>query len=151
MKKIKKLKSSIVNVDFGKNVTVVEPVNLYNCKIGDNCFIGPFVEIQSNVVIENGTRIQSHTFICENVFIGKNCFIGHGVMFINDKFKNNKIIQNKNYLKTKLGDNVLIGSNSTIFPVQILNNVVIGAGSVVTKDCLKSRKVYFGNPAKLKK
>ena len=40
MKLIKK-KSSIRNVKFGKNVTIIEPVNLYDCYIGDNCFIGP--------------------------------------------------------------------------------------------------------------
>ena len=46
---LKLKKSKIHNVKFGKNVTVVEPVNLYDCKILDNCFIGPFVEIQKNV------------------------------------------------------------------------------------------------------
>ncbi len=39
----------IKDVQFGENVTVVEPVNLYECKIGDNSFIGPFVEIQKGV------------------------------------------------------------------------------------------------------
>ena len=39
----------IVNVNFGENVKVVHPVNLYGCEIGDNSFIGPFVEIQKNV------------------------------------------------------------------------------------------------------
>ena len=67
--KINKKKSKIKKVKFGKNVTIVEPVNLYECKIGDNCFIGPFVEIQKNVTIGNNTRIQSHSFICENVKI----------------------------------------------------------------------------------
>jgi len=36
----------IKNVAFGENVKVIEPVNLYGCKIGDNTFIGPFVEVQ---------------------------------------------------------------------------------------------------------
>ena len=56
-------KSSIRNVKFGKNVTIIEPVNLYECSIADNCFIGPFVEIQKNLVIKQNTRIQSHYFI----------------------------------------------------------------------------------------
>ena len=94
MKLIKK-KSSIRNVKFGKNVTIIEPVNLYDCYIGDNCFIGPFVEIQKNVKILGNTRIQSHSFICENVSIGKNCFIGHGVNFINDKFYKKKTFEKK--------------------------------------------------------
>ena len=93
--KINKKKSQIKKVKFGKNVTIIEPVNLYGCEIRDNCFIGPFVEIQKNVIIGENTRIQSHSFICENVKIGKNCFIGHGVNFTNDKFKNNNILKKK--------------------------------------------------------
>ena len=87
--------------------------------------------------------------ICELVDIGKNCFIGHGVMFINDKFKNGKPAQgNKsNWQNTKIASNVYIGSNSTILPVKICSNVVIGAGSVVTKDISKPGN-YAGNPAK---
>ena len=41
--------SSIREVAFGENVTVVEPVNVYECEIGDDSFIGPFVEIQKTV------------------------------------------------------------------------------------------------------
>ena len=146
--KFNKKKSSIKNVKFGKNVTIVEPVNLYGCEIKDNCFVGPFVEIQENVKIGENTRVQSHSFICSNVNIGANCFVGHSVCFINDKFKSNKLQRDKKkFLKTKIGSNVLIGSNSTILPVTIVSNAVIGAGSVVTKNCLK-RKIYAGNPAK---
>ena len=55
--------SQIRNVKVGKNVTIVEPVNLYDCTIGDDVFIGPFTEIQSNVNIGNNTRISSFFFI----------------------------------------------------------------------------------------
>lgn len=142
------LKSDIKEVTFGKNVKVVLPVNLYGCNIDDNCFIGPFVEIQKAVVIGENTKIQSHSFICEFVTIGSDCFIGHGVMFINDRFKECKpACGDKNkWEKTNIGNNVSIGSNSTILPVTICNNVVIGAGSVVTKDILVSGK-YVGNPS----
>ena len=80
-------KIQIVNVTRGKNTEIIEPVNLYNCSIGNDCFIGPFVEIQEEVILGNNNRIQSHTFICSKVKIGNNCFIGHGVMFVNDKFQ----------------------------------------------------------------
>tara|TARA_B100001123_G_scaffold85734_1_gene98411 strand:+ start:237 stop:692 length:456 start_codon:yes stop_codon:yes gene_type:complete len=146
---INKKKSSIRKVKFGKNVSIIEPVNLYECSIGDNCFIGPFVEIQKNAKIGKNTRIQSHSFICSNVKIGNDCFIGHGVNFINDKFLKKKIINKSNkFLKTVVEDNVLIGSNSTIMPIKIEERSVIGAGSVVTKNC-KKNKVYVGNPAKI--
>jgi acetyltransferase-like isoleucine patch superfamily enzyme len=144
--------AGIVGVSFGEDVTVVNPVNLYGCVIGSEVFIGPFVEIQKNVTIGKRTKVQSHSFICEMVEIGKNCFVGHGVMFINDLFaKGGPARGNKSlWRQTKIGDNVSIGSNATILPVEICNNVVIGAGSVVTKD-IKESGVYAGNPARLLK
>ena len=144
-----KKKINIKNTKFGKKCEIIQPVNIYGATLRDNIFVGPFVEIQKDVIIDNNTRIQSHSFVCEKVRIGKNCFIGHGVKFINDKFKQNKILKNKkNYLKTIIGNNVLIGSNSTILPVNIISGVVIGAGSVVTKNIFK-KGTYCGNPAKL--
>lgn len=142
--------SGIVDVNFGDSVTVVKPVNLYGCAIGSNVFVGPFVEIQKDVNIGDRTKIQSHSFICELVEIGKDCFVGHGVMFINDTFsKGGPARGNKSLWKqTKIGENVSIGSNTTILPVTVCNNVVIGAGSVVTKD-IKVPGVYAGNPARL--
>ena len=141
-------KNSIRDVKFGKGCSIVEPVNLYECKIGDNVFIGPFVEIQKNVSIGNNTRISSHSFICELVEIGNNCFISHGVMFTNDLFKDGKVSKNSNdWLSTKIGNDVLIGTNATILPVKIASGCVIGAGSIVTKDLL-IKGIYAGNPAK---
>jgi len=141
--------SKIVNTEFGANVKIVEPVNIYGCCIGDNCFIGPFVEIQKDVTIGNNNKVQSHTFICELVSIGNDCFIGHGVMFINDLFQNGGPARgNKDLWKsTQIGNNVSIGSNATILPVQICDNVVIGAGTVVTKN-ITQPGVYAGNPAR---
>lgn len=140
--------SGIKNVTFGDNVSIVEPSNLYGCKIGDNVKIGPFVEIQSDVVIGNNSIISSHSFICSGVEIGEYTFIGHGVMFTNDKFDSDKI-ENWNLKKTKIGKRVRIGSNSTILPVTIGDNVIIGAGSVVTKD-IPSNTTVYGNPATIK-
>ena len=134
---------------FGRNCEIVEPVNIYGAKLGNKVFVGPFVEIQKNTSIGNNTRVQSHSFICELVSIGKNCFIGHGVMFVNDLFKTGKLGgSKKNWFSTDLRDNVLIGSNATILPVKISKGCVIGAGSVVIKDC-NIKGVYAGNPAKL--
>ena len=140
---------SIKNVDFGSNVTIIEPVNLYGCSIGDDSFVGPFVEIQKNTTIGKNTKIQSHSFICELVSIGDECFIGHGVMFINDLFSEGRPANGDKYFwkNTKIGNNVSIGSNATILPIEICDNVVIGAGAVVTKNIVESG-VYAGNPAK---
>jgi acetyltransferase-like isoleucine patch superfamily enzyme len=132
------------------SVNPVNPVNLYGCAVGDGCFIGPFVEIQRNAVIGARTRVQSHCFICELVTIGSDCFIGHGVMFINDWFDSGgpAINHPELWAETKLGNHVSIGSNATILPVTICDHVVVGAGSVVTRDITESG-IYLGSPAKL--
>ena len=141
-------RSEIRDVTFAKDVTIIEPANLYECKIGDNCFIGPFVEIQKGVEVGSNCKIQSHSFICELVTIGNNCFIGHGVMFINDTMKKGPANGDRsNWKKTIIGDNVSIGSNATVLPIEICNNVVIGAGAVVTKTILEPG-TYAGNPAR---
>jgi acetyltransferase-like isoleucine patch superfamily enzyme len=140
----------IINVTFGKGVTVVAPVNLYGCTIGEDSFIGPFVEIQRDVVIGKRCRIQSQAFICELVSIGDDCFISHGAMFINDLFSVGGPAKGQRELwrTTKIGNGVSIGTNSTILPVTICDRVVIGAGAVVTKD-ITHPGIYAGNPARL--
>lgn len=136
------------DVVFGQDVKIVAPVNLYGCTIGDKCFIGPFVEIQKDVTIGSGSKVQSHTFICELVTIGEGCFIGHGVMFINDLFSHGGPAQGDKtkWKSTVIGNKVSIGSNATILPVNICDQVVIGAGSVVTKD-ITEPGIYAGIPA----
>jgi acetyltransferase-like isoleucine patch superfamily enzyme len=143
-------KAGIVDVTFGNGVTVVEPVNLYGCTIGNDCFIGPFVEIQRGVVIADRCRIQSHAFICELVTIGEDCFISHGAMFINDLFSIGGPAKGRRDLwqSTKIGNQVSIGTNCTILPVTICDRVVIGAGAVVTKN-ISTPGIYAGNPARL--
>jgi acetyltransferase-like isoleucine patch superfamily enzyme len=142
------IQSTIRDVTFGTNVTIIEPCNLYECKIGDHCFVGPFVEIQRGVILGDRTKVQSHSFICSMVTIGRDCFIGHGVMFINDKFEQGKPAggDSSKWQQTIIGNHVSIGSNATILPVHICDHVVIGAGAVVTKD-ITEPGIYAGNPA----
>lgn len=147
MPTIRKISSG--NALYGARVTLVEPVNIYGCMLGDDVFVGPFVEIQQGVKVGNRTRIQSHAFICELVEIGEDCFISHGVKFVNDRFsqggpaRGNKAL----WMSTLLGDRVSVGTNATLLPVSICSDVVIGAGSVVTRD-INEPGVYAGNPAR---
>jgi len=140
------------NVRLGRDVRVFQPdlVNLYGCTIGDETKVGAFVEIQKNAFIGARCKISSHTFVCEGVTIEDECFIGHGVMFINDAFSEGGPAggDRTKWLPTRIGNRVSIGSNATIMPVAIADDVVIGAGSVVTKD-LAQPGIYAGNPAKL--
>ena len=151
MSEPRKLHVGLVDVEFGDGVMIIEPVNLYGCKLADDVFVGPFVEIQRDVTIGKRTRIQSHSFICELVTIGADCFIAHGVMFINDLFATGGPAPKGRrdlWAETKIGDHVSIGSNATILPVTICDHVVIGAGAVVTKD-ITEPGVYAGNPARM--
>jgi acetyltransferase-like isoleucine patch superfamily enzyme len=138
------------DVLFGARVSIVEPCNLYGCEIGDDCFIGPFTEVQKAVRIGARTRVQSHAFVCELVTIGEDCFIGHGVMFVNDTFSTGGPAGGRKELwrSTTIGNRVSIGSNVTILPVKICDDVVIGAGAIVTKDITESGS-YVGNPARI--
>jgi acetyltransferase-like isoleucine patch superfamily enzyme len=142
--------SGMVDVKFGEGITIVQPVNLYGCTIGDDCFIGPFVEIQRDVVVGKRCRIQSHAFICELVEIGDDCFISHGAMFINDLFSIGGPAKGRRDLwrTTRIGNHVSVGTNTTILPVTICDHVVVGAGSVVTKN-ITEPGIYVGNPARL--
>ena len=141
--------SGVVDVEFGKDVILVQPVNLYGCAIGDGSFIWPFVEIQKAAKIGKRCRVQSHSFICELVTIGDDCFISHGAMFINDPFvMGGPAVERDFWRQTRLGNRVSIGTNATILPVTICDGAVIGAGAVVTKD-ISEPGFYVGNPARL--
>nr|WP_204327419.1 acyltransferase [Rhizobium leguminosarum] len=142
-------KVQVRDVVCGARVKIVEPANVYECELADDCFVGPFVEIQKGVKIGPRTKIQSHSFICELVEIGEDCFIGHGVVFVNDLFSGGGPARGNRELwkETRIGNRVSIGSNATVLPVQICDDVVIGAGAVVTRDITISG-TYAGNPAR---
>jgi acetyltransferase-like isoleucine patch superfamily enzyme len=143
------LRAGVRDVTCGANVRIVEPANVYECELADDCFVGPFVEIQKGVRVGARTKVQSHAFVCELVTIGADCFIGHGVMFINDVFATGGPARGRRELwrSTVVGNRVSIGSNATILPVIIVDDVVIGAGAVVTRD-IDHPGVYAGNPAR---
>ena len=96
------------------------------------------------------SKVQSHAFICELVSIGDDCFVGHGVMFTNDVFAEGGPARGRRELwrSTRIGNRVSIGSNATLLPVEICDDVVIGAGSVVTRS-ITEPGIYAGNPARL--
>lgn len=143
------LQAQVRDVRCGVGVKIVEPANVYECELGDGCFVGPFSEIQKGARIGARTRVQSHAFVCELVEIGEDCFIGHGVMFTNDVFATGGPARGRKELwrSTRIGNRVSIGSNATLLPVSVCDDVVIGAGSVVTKDITQSG-IYAGVPAR---
>ena len=141
--------AGIVDVECGERVTIVQPANVYGCRLGNDVFVGPFVEIQRGAAIGDRSRVQSHVFICELVTIGEDCFISHGAKFVNDLFATGGPARGNRALwkKTRIGSRVAIGTNATVLPVDICDDVVIGAGAVVTRSITKPG-VYAGNPAR---
>jgi len=145
---------STTRCKLGNNTKVWEPVNMYDCVVGDDCMIGTFVEIQGGVVIGNKVKVQSHSFICEGVTIEDNVFIGHHVVFTNDKYPRSvnakgKVVSHNDWklLKTIIKKGASIGSNATILGgITIGEHALVGAGAVVTKD-VPSHATVVGNPA----
>ena len=150
---------------FGKNVTV-EPYVVFGpkVKIGDNSHIksfshvegtkieknvvvGPFARLRTGTVLKNNTKIGNfvetkktninqnskvnHLSYIGDASIGKNSNIGAGTITCNyDGVKKSK---------TKIADNVFIGSNSSLVaPIKIEKASVVGAGSIITKNVKKN-------------
>ena len=148
-------KQLITNVLVGDNVKFFNFVNVYGCSIDSNTKVGSFVEIQKEVKIGKNCKISSHSFVCSGVTIEDNVFVGHGVMFTNDLFPratnldgSQQTEQDWTLVETIVKKGASIGSNATILcGITIGENVLIGAGSVVTKD-VPSNTIVVGNPAK---
>lgn len=115
--------------------------------VGNNSSIGTNAALEPGNEIGNSVRIHSGCFL-ENVKVGNNVFIGPNVVFADDPHP-----PCPRFLEcvkgAVVGDNVSIGSNSTILPgIKIGFGSLIGAGSVVTKD-VKPGSVVAGNPAQV--
>jgi len=144
------------DVRLGADVKIYDFVNLYGCAIGDRTRIGTFVEIQKGANIGTDCKISSHTFICEGVTIEDGVFVGHNVVFINDRYPRatnaSGGLQTEadwTLQKTLVKRGASIGSGSVIMcNVTIGENVIVGAGSVVTKDVPRNA-VVAGVPARV--
>ena len=133
-------------VRIGNNVTIKSFSHLENCKIENKVDIGPYARIRPGVVLKSGSKIGNFVEIKKSTLginskvnhltyigdseIGKSVNIGAGTITCNyDGVKKNK---------TKIKDNVFIGSNSSLVaPVTIEENSMVGAGSVITKNVKK--------------
>ena len=137
--------SVIKDVKLGKNVKIYEQVNLYKCDISDNTKIDSFVYIEGGVKIGKNVKIRPFTFIPEGVVIEDDVFIGPNVTFTNDKYP--KAQGEWELLRTTVRRGSSIGAGAVILPgVEIGEDALIGAGSVVTKNVPRNA-IVAGNPA----
>ncbi len=133
-------------VKIGNNVTIKSFSHLENCKIENKVDIGPYARIRPGAVLKSGSKIGNFVEIKKSILginskvnhltyigdseIGKSVNIGAGTITCNyDGVKKSK---------TKIKDNVFIGSNSSLVaPLTIEQDSVVGAGSVITKNVKK--------------
>jgi UDP-2-acetamido-3-amino-2,3-dideoxy-glucuronate N-acetyltransferase len=120
--------------------------------IGKNCVIGEGVHIGPNVKVGDECKIQNHSLLYEGVTLEDNVFLGPNTITTNDFIPqvDGDWKTNGRFRTTLFKKGCSIGANSTIIcGVTIGEGVLIGAGSVVTKDIPPKCKAY-GNPAKIK-
>ena len=133
-------------VKIGNNVTIKSFSHLENCKVENKVYIGPYALIRPGVVLKEGSKVGNFVEIKKSILgkkskvnhltyigdtsIGKSVNVGAGTITCNyDGVKKNK---------TKIKDNVFIGSNSSLVaPLTIQQDSTIGAGSVITKNVNK--------------
>ena len=106
----------------------------------------------ANISIGDGCFVNYQAWIENNVVIGKNCNIAYKVTFCTSTHiigDNTRRAGASMSDEIKVGDGTWIGANALILPgIHIGSGCIIGAGSVVTKDCIDNG-VYAGNPAML--
>ena len=133
-------------VKIGNSVTIKSFSHLENCKIENKVDIGPYARIRPGVTLKEGSKVGNFVEIKKSIIgkkskishlsyigdsnIGKSVNIGAGTITCNyDGVKKSK---------TKIKDNVFIGSNSSLVaPLTIEESSVVGAGSVITKKVKK--------------
>tara|TARA_Y100000992_G_scaffold84504_1_gene54035 strand:- start:212 stop:838 length:627 start_codon:yes stop_codon:yes gene_type:complete len=133
-------------VKIGNNVTIKSFSHLENCKIENKVEVGPYARIRPGTTLKEGSKIGNfvevkksiigkkskvnHLTYIGDTLIGKSTNIGAGTITCNyDGIKKSK---------TRIKDNVFIGSNSSLVaPLTIGEKSIVGAGSVITKDVSK--------------
>ena len=143
------------NVKIGNNVIIKSFSHLESCKIENKVELGPYARIRPNTVIKEGSRVGNFVEIKKSIIgkkskvnhlsyigdseIGKSVNIGAGTITCNyDGIKKSK---------TKIKDNVFVGSNSSLVaPIIIDKHSIIGAGSVITKNVRKKSLALTRSP-----
>ena len=137
---------SIVNCEIGEETIIRDFVNLYGCRIGNECRIAAFVEIQRGVTIGDRCKIEAFAFIPSGVTIEDEVFVGPHATFTNDLHP--RAVGDWEITPTLVRRGASIGAGAVIVcGVTIGEGATVGAGSVVTKDVPPGVKVV-GNPAR---
>jgi len=142
-------------VKIGNNVIIKSFSHLESCKIENKVEIGPYARIRPETILKQGSKVGNFVEIKKSILgtkskvnhlsyvgdshIGKSVNIGAGTITCN--------YDGVNKNKTKIKDNVFIGSNSSLVaPITINSGSIIGAGSVITKNVKKRSLAITRSP-----
>ena len=142
-------------VNIHNNVVIHSFSHLENVKIENNVSVGPYARLRPGTILKSGSRVGNFVEVKKSIIekgskinhlsyigdtsLGKNVNIGAGTITCNyDGVKKNK---------TKIKDNVFIGSNtSLVAPITINEKSIVGAGSVITKNVRKKSLALTRSP-----
>ncbi len=133
-------------VKIGSNVVIKSFSHLEECNIMNKVEIGPYARIRPKTILKEGSKIGNFVEVKKSV-VGKNSKVNH-LSYVGDSDIGKSVnigagtitcnYDGVNKNKTKIKDNVFIGSNSSLVaPVTIENDSTVGAGSVITKKVNK--------------
>ena len=130
-------------VNIGNNVKIFSFSHLESSKIENDVNIGPYARLRPGTILQKGSRVGNFVEVKKSK-IGKNSKVNH-LSYIGDAIMGNSVNIGAGTItcnydgvkknKTKIRNNVLIGSNSSLVaPITINENSIVGAGSVITKN-----------------
>ena len=135
-----------LKVKIGNNVTIKSFSHLENCKVENKVDIGPYARVRPGTILKEGSKVGNFVEIKKSI-VGKKSKINH-LSYVGDSNIGKAVNVGAGTItcnydgikksKTKIKDNVFIGSNSSLVaPLTIEQDSVIGAGSVITKNVKK--------------
>ena len=135
------------NVSVGNNVRILSFSHLEGVKIENNVNIGPYARLRPGTILKSGSKVGNFVEVKKSI-IGKDSKLNH-LSYIGDSRLGKKVNIGAGTItcnydgikksKTSIGDEVFVGSNSSLVaPIKLEKKSTIGAGSVITKKVLKN-------------
>ncbi len=143
--------AEVQSTNVGKTTYVWQhSVILSKARIGENCNINAFCFIENDVVLGDNVTIKCGVYLWDGIDIEDDVFVGPHVTFTNDKYPRSKQYPTQ-FDKTIIRRGASLGAACVILGgVEVGENAMIGAGSIVTKN-IPAGELWLGNPARFYK
>ena len=143
------------NVKIGNNVIIKSFSHLESCKVENKVEVGPYARIRPKTILKEGSKIGNFVEIKKST-IGKKSKVNH-LSYIGDSNLGKKVNIGAGTItcnydgvkksKTKIKDEVFVGSNSSLVaPITINKKSIVGAGSVITKNIKQNSLALTRSP-----